>query len=217
MSLSGACGCCIKAQPMLQGRRKEEFACWHCSTVKVRKFQEWMQPRVGLDGEERPAANPRWLRASQAGESCVDGDTALKPLRWAQRWWVFVRPLPQSGSEFHSNCEAYGLKIRIVLDKGIWEECWDLGALLMVLMALMSLTWDHSASSPALSFSPRAIGLCSDDPQGQFSIPCGLYLAVGSTGSSWEHFSLSLWWQPSPGDEVAALSEGQTLDNWTGG
>lgn len=36
---------------------------------------------LGGFGWGRSAANSRWLRASQAGESCVDGDTALRPLR----------------------------------------------------------------------------------------------------------------------------------------
>lgn len=100
-----------------------------------------------------------WLRPSHAEESCVDGDTALRPLRQShlERQWVFGRPTSKAGSEFDTSCVCNG-KICVVLGKGIWKSVMALGAPTGLCPGL-SLWWPKEEVT-ALS-EGRAMGLWS--------------------------------------------------------
>lgn len=81
-------------------------------------------------GKKDPQLLPiTWLRASLAGESCVDGDTALRPLRQShlERQGIFGKPTLKSGSEFDASCVCSG-KIYVVLAKGIGKSVMALEA-----------------------------------------------------------------------------------------
>lgn len=120
--------CHIKPQPRLPGRSEGGFVCWLHFPERARKGQERMM--VVWMGKKDPQLHSiTWLRASLAGKSCVDGDTALRPLSQShlERQWVFGRPTPTSGSGFDTSCVCSG-KIYVVLDKSIWKSVMALEA-----------------------------------------------------------------------------------------
>lgn len=84
MSLSSACGWCATSNPSLgyRGGVKGDLCAGSILQSGQGKARSECSHRwVWMGKKDLQLLHITWLRVSHAGESCVDGDTALRPLR----------------------------------------------------------------------------------------------------------------------------------------